>query len=475
MIPVITYPQEDSHERAGRNGRNDPEDQHVPFDRQDAGEGVTMVDITMNNILYMEDDPGLASLLRKSMERRGFHVDTAPNGEEGLAMARTKQYDLLIVDYDMPFMGGIDVLRALSVKGSLVPTIMITGQGNEEVAVEALKLGASDYIVKDVEMRYLDLLLPVIDQVLYKQQLIREHNRMQEVVKESEERYRLLIELSPDGIVVHFEGKFVFVNPACARLLGAAAPDQLIGTAVLDIVHPDFQEIFRSRLQQLGAMKEALPWIEEKFVRRDGTIMEVEVSSVQFPFEGMQAVQTIFRDISERKQMEQRLKQLALYDTLTGLPNRTLFYDRMNQLLALAKRNHYVLALLYLDLDHFKKINDTLGHEVGDRVLVEAGNRMTSCTRKSDTVARMGGDEFIGICGRIAAPQDAAVVAEKILALLSEPFHVKEHLCTLGASIGISIYPQDGDDAETLVNKADAAMYCVKNSGKGGYAFSSPL
>jgi diguanylate cyclase (GGDEF)-like protein/PAS domain S-box-containing protein len=323
-------------------------------------------------------------------------------------------------------------------------------------------------------MRYLELLTPVIDKVLYKQQLIRERSKMQEAVKESEERYRLLVEFSPDGIVVHFEGRFVFVNPAGARLLGASSPDQLIGTSIFDIVHPDFREIARQRLQQLKN-KGAVAWFEEKFVRRDGSIMDVEVTSAQFPFEGMQAVQTIFRDVTERKQMEQRLKQLALYDALTGLPNRALFFDRLNQLLALAKRNEYVLALLYIDLNHFKKINDTLGHDVGDLLLVEAGKRMTSCTRKADTVARMGGDEFIGICGRIAAPQDAGVVAEKILAILSEPFHLKGHVCTVGASIGISIYPHDGDNVEALVNKADAAMYCVKESGENGYAYSSPV
>lgn len=183
----------------------------------------------------------------------------------------------------------------------------------------------------------------------------------------------------------------------------------------------------------------------------------------------------VAQDITERKQMEERLKQLALYDALTGLPNRTLFFDRMNQLLAMAKRNGYVLALLYMDLNRFKQINDTLGHDVGDMLLVEAGKRMSSCTRKADTIARMGGDEFIGICGRIAAPQDAGIVAEKILAVISEPFHLKEHVCTIGASIGISIYPQDGDDLDILVNKADTAMYCVKECGKHGYAYSSQV
>ncbi|MGC1455074.1 MAG: GGDEF domain-containing protein, partial [Nitrospirota bacterium] len=133
----------------------------------------------------------------------------------------------------------------------------------------------------------------------------------------------------------------------------------------------------------------------------------------------------------------------------------------------------YVLALLYMDLDNFKHINDTFGHEVGDLVLIEVSKRMTSCTRSSDTVARMGGDEFIGICARIAAPGDAAVVASKIIAVLAMPFRIKGLELAMGVSIGSSIYPLDGDDAETLVNKADAAMYKIKQSGKGGFRFFS--
>jgi diguanylate cyclase (GGDEF)-like protein/PAS domain S-box-containing protein len=432
-----------------------------------------MADVSITRILYMEDDPGIAKLLRKNLEGKGFRVEVATNGEDGLAMVRANQFDLLIVDYDMPYLGGIEVLRALSAEGMQIPVVMLTGQGNEAVAVEAFKLGASDYVVKDIELRFLNLLAPIIDKVLYKQQILRENYRMQEAIKESEERYRLLVELSPDGIAVHYEGRFLFINPSGARLLGASTPDQLIGTPIFDVVHPDFHDIARSRVMQVSGTKAAAPWFEEKFVRRDGAVIDVDVTSIRFPFEGMMAVQTIFRDVTERKQMEQRLKQLALYDALTGLPNRVLFFDRMNQLLALAKRNKYIVALLYIDFNQFKKINDTLGHDMGDLLLKEAAQRMTSCLRKADTVARMGGDEFIGICGRITAPADAGVVADKILAVLSQPFQLKGHVCTIGASIGISIYPHDGDTAEALVNKADAAMYHSKESGKNCYVYSS--
>lgn len=434
-----------------------------------------MADIRIIRILYMEDNPGLSVLLQKNLQRRGFLVDTAANGEEGLSMLENNCYDVLLVDYNMPFFGGIDVIRALSSKGMPTPVIMVTGEGNETVAAESLKLGASDYIVKDVEMRYLSLLPAVIDQVLYKQQLIKERNQMQEGMLESEERYRRLVELSPDGITIHVDGRLVFINPAGAHLLGASHADQLIGKSVFDIVHPDYWEIAGSQIRQLQRRADKVPWVEEQFVRLDGTVMEVEVSGVEFTYKGKPAVLTIFRDITERKQVKQRLEHLALYDTLTGLANRTLFFDRMNQHLELAKRNDYALALLYIDLDRFKVVNDTLGHEVGDLLLQEASKRMVSCIRKVDTVARMGGDEFVGICGTIVTSEDAVVVARKILSALTAPFCIKGHDCTIGASIGISLYPADGSDVETLLNKADRAMYRVKQSGSGGLALCGDL
>ena len=432
-----------------------------------------MSEARLTRVLYMEDDPGLSLILKKHLERRGYSVDLAADGEQGLKMVDAGQYDVILLDYHMPVLSGIDVIRGLSSKGIPVPVIMLTGEGSESVAVEALKVGASDYIVKDLEVRYLELLPAVINRVFSRQQVSKERRRMEDAIRESEERYRKLVELSPDGISIHAEGKFVFMNPAGARMLGASHPDQIIGMSALDVVHTDFKEISKKRKEQLENGVEMVPWIEEKYVRLDGRVIDVEVAAIRFSYEGKQAVQRLFKDITERKQVEQRLERLALYDTLTGLPNRMLFFDRLNQFLALARRSQYVLALLYMDLDNFKHINDTFGHEVGDLVLIEVSKRMTSCTRSSDTVARMGGDEFIGICARIAAPGDAAVVASKIIAVLAMPFRIKGLELAMGVSIGSSIYPLDGDDAETLVNKADAAMYKIKQSGKGGFRFFS--
>jgi diguanylate cyclase (GGDEF)-like protein/PAS domain S-box-containing protein len=430
-----------------------------------------MSEVLLTRILYMEDDPGLSRLLQKSLQRRGFIVDTAADGEEGLRMLGASCYDLLLVDYNMPYCGGIDVIRALSGKGSLLPTIMVTGQGNEEIAVEALKLGASDYVVKDVDMKYLDLIPVIIDRVWFQQQIMKERQLMAETMRESEERYRKLVEMSPEGIALHLAGTVTFMNPSGARILGAPGPDQVIGRSMFDIVHPELHQVVRERMRFLAETGSQTPWVEERFVRFDGSVIDVEVSAASFLWQGSQMTQIIFHDISERKQAEARLQRLALYDSLTGLPNRTLFFDRMDQLLALAKRNNYVLALLFLDLDGFKQVNDTFGHDVGDELLRQVAERLARAMRKSDTIARMGGDEFIGLCGRIAGADDAAVVARKIIASLQEPYPAGEQTCTIGVSIGISIYPDDGKDIDTLLKKADMAMYRVKQGKHGGYVF----
>jgi diguanylate cyclase (GGDEF)-like protein/PAS domain S-box-containing protein len=270
-------------------------------------------------------------------------------------------------------------------------------------------------------------------------------------------------------IVVDLEGKVRLINRAALIMLGsqkAAVLDKDL-SSVIELPH-DLKD--HRLLRERNILDYEMIW-----AGKNGQRVDISVSASPIKEKDGSLVGTVYiiSDITKRKIAEQRLERLALYDTLTGLPNRTLFFDRMNQLLALAKRNQYVLAVLYMDMDRFKVINDTLGHEVGDLLLQEVAKRMTSCTRKSDTVARMGGDEFISICARIAAAADASVVARKIIAALAEPFTIKGNECSIGVSIGISLYPMDGDESETLVNKADTAMYRVKESGRGGYAYFS--
>ncbi len=179
-------------------------------------------------------------------------------------------------------------------------------------------------------------------------------------------------------------------------------------------------------------------------------------------------------DITERKLFEKRLQQMAFSDTLTGIPNRALFFDRMHQAIEMAKRDSRLFALLFLDLDHFKSVNDNLGHSIGDLVLKEVAQRLKRCIRGSDTVARMGGDEFAIILAEIVSPPDAEGVAAKIADALSVPFRFGDRECSVGVSIGISLYPSDGPDADEMLKCADSAMYMAKKQPGRFFRFSRP-
>lgn len=424
-------------------------------------------------ILYMEDDLGNARLLQKNLQQKGYFVDIVSNGEEGLEMLKAGSYDILLVDYNMPGYGGLEVINILTSKGTLLPTIMVTGSGNEKVAVEAMKLGAADYIVKDIEMRYIELLPVVIEKVLYKQKLITERQEMLETIRENEERYRRLYELSPDGIFIYDEARLEFVNTAGTRLLGASTFGDVKGNPIINFIHPNYHQIFKDRTTELERQTKTEPWFEIKLNRLDGKEVPVELMAISFQNMGKQIVQIIIRDITERKLAEHRLQYLAHYDSLTGIPNRVLFFDRLNQALAEAKQYNRKLAVLFLDMDNFKFVNDTLGHDAGDMLLKEAAQRLTGCARASDTVARMGGDEFIIILSKILETQDARIVVRRIFESLAMPFHLKGQDCSISVSIGISLYPFDGNDSEALLRNADTALYRAKEHGNTHQFYSS--
>ena len=199
-------------------------------------------------------------------------------------------------------------------------------------------------------------------------------------------------------------------------------------------------------------------------LRRDGTEFPVELNVAEIRVGGTRRFTAIIRDVTERWAAEDRIHRLAHYDSLTGLPNRMLFFDRMAQAISLAKRAPHELALLYLDLDKFKSVNDTLGHDAGDELLKDVAKRIQRQVRESDTVGRIGGDEFTVLLSKIARRQDAAIVAEKIIKALSASFCLsgQNQVVGIGTSIGIATFPADAQQGDTLVKLADAAMYRAK-------------
>jgi diguanylate cyclase (GGDEF)-like protein/PAS domain S-box-containing protein len=290
-------------------------------------------------------------------------------------------------------------------------------------------------------------------------------------MRESEERYRKLFELSPDGMLIFSEGRIVLVNGMCMKMLGASAPEQLIGRPYLDIFNAEYRERARERIRHMEQGNSPLAAEERKIVRLDGSELDVEAAASPFTHQGKPSVQVVMRDITERKKANERLNYLAQYDSLTGLPNRSLFRDRLEHSLAQAKRSGRPAAVLYIDLDRFKTVNDTLGHAIGDKLLQQVAERLAQCVRRGDTVGRFGGDEFGMILLDLAKPGDAAVVAQKINDALARPFDLDGHRTFATASIGITLYPGDATDAAALNMNADAAMYRAKELGRNNYQF----
>ena len=288
----------------------------------------------------------------------------------------------------------------------------------------------------------------------------------------AEERLRVIGAAAQDAIIMmDSKGSIAFWNEAAQRIFGYAEQEAQ-GKKLHELIVPEpYRVDFEKRLDVAGrAAQENVigKTLELAGLRKDGQEIVTEHSISGVSIDRKWHTICIVRDITERKRFEERIRHLANYDHLTGLPNRMLFYDRLSQAINLAQRNRHNLALLYLDLDRFKSVNDTRGHNAGDEVLKGAADRIQEQVRESDTVARVGGDEFALILPKIAGPQDAAIVAGKIIDALCASFPLsdpEQGKIEIGASIGIAIFPGDGEDIDALFKAADAAMYKAKQSG----------
>jgi len=310
-----------------------------------------------------------------------------------------------------------------------------------------------------------DLLSPVVGFVRAMARVIgtaihRDGGREQ--LRRSETRWRALIENSPDAVaLLDPEGRVLYASPASRRVLGYSE-EELSAMSAFSLVHPDDAREARRAFE--GLREDRVPISGElRVLHKDGSWRWVESVTTNLLHEpGVQAIVSNCRDITVRRRRETRIRHQAYHDPLTDLPNRILFGDRLAQSLARAHRSGRTAAVAVCDLDDFKRVNDTYGHAAGDRLLKVVSQRLVACLREDDTVGRMGGDEFTVILQDLAKPEDASLVARKLLRAVATPVDLDAARICVTTSLGISLYPRDGDTPEALLKKADEALYRAK-------------
>jgi diguanylate cyclase (GGDEF)-like protein/PAS domain S-box-containing protein len=294
---------------------------------------------------------------------------------------------------------------------------------------------------------------------------ITELKATEQALRESELRYRRLVEAAPIALLSHREGRVVFANPRALEIFGTRSPQDVVGRPLVFMVHPEDRRRF---LLRAGHMPPDAPGpCEIRIVRLDGQSLDVEIVSVPVTeADGEPAIQVVLLDITERKLAEQRVRHLAHHDPLTGLPNRALLLDRLHQALLQARRERGRIAVLMLDLDHFKAVNDSSGHPFGDRLLCAVADRLRGTVRESDTLARYGGDEFTMVQTGLREPQGAELLAQKIVEIVAEPFLIDGEVIRTTASVGVALHPEHGGAPEPLLDHADIALYRAKALGR---------
>ncbi|MBA5607221.1 EAL domain-containing protein [Duganella sp. FT3S] len=435
-------------------------------------------------LLLVDDEPRLLSSLYELLRDRDYHLVTATCGSEALAQLNKLKFDLVLLDLRLPDMSGHEIMDFINAKDIAADVIVMSGDVGIEAAIGALKRGAYDYLRKPYSR---EELLKTVENALAQRKLAQDNARIASKLENSEKMYRYLVDSSPDIIyTLNHEGKFTFVNDRAQQLLGFTR-EELIGKHYSILVHDEDQERARYVFNERRVDERASRNVELRLKCNTGngvertfnnTLMTISLNAIGMHVPDQDIKQREFfgtygvaRDITDRKRAEEVISYQAYHDILTDLPNRMLFKDRLGLAVIQAKRKLTELAVMFVDLDRFKLVNDTLGHVKGDELLQLVALRLKDCLRRGDTLARQGGDEFTIVLPELRDRQDAKAIADKFLECLHKPFDLDGHEVHISASIGIAIYPSDGETIDELLRHADIAMYQVKALGKNGHSF----
>ncbi|MBN1900251.1 diguanylate cyclase [Candidatus Sumerlaeota bacterium] len=418
-------------------------------------------------ILIVDDNRPFCETLSESLELKGYGTRYVPMGRLALDLISTESFSTALIDLSLPDMDGVTLMKQGKKISPELECIVLTGNASLPTAIEAMNLGAYSYLQKPCRT----------EQILFTVQRAVEKYETSRNLRLSELKMALAIESSDAG---YFEHNSDFTQGAIsshwASNLGFEKNDSLpIGDMFQwwrNRIHPnDRTQVMKSYHDLVNGdsdrfkiefriydKKDRLRWMQlsSRVVERDNRNKDLLIVGIQM-------------DITEQKEAQRKLAFMATHDELTGLPNRNLFMDHLKSALARSQRTRRKLAVLFLDLDKFKDVNDTLGHSIGDELIKMVGEQLCHCLRKSDIIARMGGDEFMLLLPEINQDQDMENVARKIIDMIQIPFSIGRHLLRVTASIGIAVYPDDGDDAETLIKNADIAMYYAKDVSRNTF------
>ncbi|VAW53524.1 Sensory box/GGDEF family protein [hydrothermal vent metagenome] len=441
--------------------------------------------INEQKILVVDDDPVVLKSLNDLLSIRGFNPSIAIGGQEAICQLDQNKYDLILLDLHMPYVSGHDVMNHINTNHIDTAVIIVSGETSFEAAKNACSQGAYDFLRKPYAT---DELVITINNALKEKRLQKQNSFMQQQLSESERLHRYIVNTSPDIIyILDHDGHFTFINERIESLLGFSK-EEIVGKHYSFLVHHDDMEQAKYVFNERRIGTRAAKNIELRLKCKDdgksrhfnNRTLPIELSAMGMysvdneSIDGYTGTYGVARDVTERKIAEETINFQAYHDLLTKLPNRALLGDRLSQAINQAKRDDEKLAVMFLDLDRFKNINDSLGHMIGDELLQQVSIRLKECIRSADTLARFGGDEFTLLLPKLKnGKADASTLAEKIINTLKEAFYVDGHELYVSASIGIALYPQDGINMDTLIKHADVAMYHVKGQGKNGYQFYS--
>ncbi len=428
-------------------------------------------------ILLVDDQKLTARLLKRQLVgEKDLVLYATQDPQQAISQAEAVRPAVILLDLVMPEMDGLTLLKRFRAMEAFaeIPIIMLSSLEESELKAEAFEAGANDYLVKLPDR------VEMLARLRYHARAwfnLVETRRTQMALRESERRFRFVTESVFEAIIVaDMAGRITFWNQGAEQIFGYDG-QEIIGKPVGHLTpEPDGQESQKgfNRLRKVGSQKPGGTMMEMIGLKKDGTQFPLEISINRCNEGNEDYFVTVIRDITERKRAEEHILHQANYDALTDLPNRKFFMQCLGENLSLARRQHCRLALLFIDLDKFKWVNDTLGHAAGGQLLREVSQRLRSLVRTSDTLGRLGGDEFTAILYDIASRDGVAGVAQKMLDLLETPFMLEGQKAEISGSIGITLFPEDALDMDELLRNADMAMYVAKNAGRNGFWFFQP-